>query len=268
MAAVNSQPQPSAAEGVLKPLRFLLRLPFIVLHLLIGVPLTIATFNRVGRAIPAGGCALDERMLRWWSKTLCRIFGFRIQVTGHLADAPLFVTANHISWLDIPLLHSLGKMSFVAKAEIRRWPVVGWLAALAGTVFHRRGSGDSMKGASDAVIAHLKVGGRSAVFPESRVFPGQTVERYHARLFKAAIETQTPVQPICIRYSRDGRLHLDISFRQNETIVGNFFRVLGERATDAQITILPPIDSSDYDRRGLADTVHRRTLEAYESAAG
>ena len=128
----------------LRYLRLLYRLPWLLLHTFLGTPLTVLCQAAPGRAIRFGGRALSEIMLKWWAATACRIFGVRRQVRGRLAPGSQLVAANHISWIDIQLLHSIAAMGFIAKAEIARWPVVGWLARAGrsgpGTVAAARGA--------------------------------------------------------------------------------------------------------------------------------
>ena len=248
------------------PLRILIRIPLLMLHIVLGVPLTIVTFNRFGRSIRVAQQSLDEAMLRWWSRTLCRLFGLQLQVAGRLASAPDLLVANHVSWLDIPLLHALGQMSFVAKSEIRNWPVVGWLATLTGTVYHKRGCSDSLQGTSEEITARLRQGIRVTIFPEGRVFPGDTVHRFHARLFRAAMEAPCTVQPVCIRYTRHGAINTDIGFRPGESFVSNFFRLLASQSCRAEVSILPTLSPAVSERRVLADAAQQQVLNCYSNA--
>src|SRR5512134_1927421 len=99
-------------------LRLLYRVPMVLLHTVLGLPLAVLCQGAAGRALKIGGRTLDELTLTWWAGTACRIFGLERRVRGELDAGPLLVAANHISWIDIQLLHSLGPMGFVAKAEI------------------------------------------------------------------------------------------------------------------------------------------------------
>src|SRR5262249_52683205 len=158
--AVNSTAESAtiARRDLLRPLRYLWRTPLLLLHALIAVPLALAAFNPLARRCWIGGERVDHAATRWWSGGIVRIFGFRIRRSGEpLPGAVLFV-ANHVSWLDIELLHSQRIMSFVAKAEIARWPLVGWLATRAGTIYHKRGSAHSLGAGMERVVARLREG--------------------------------------------------------------------------------------------------------------
>jgi 1-acyl-sn-glycerol-3-phosphate acyltransferase len=196
---------------------------------------------------------------------LCRIFGLRRALYGEIFDGPCLVVANHISWLDIMLLHSVSPMGFVAKAEIDKWPVAGWLAKVGGTVFHHRGSHDSASGVAVAMAERLVQGRKVAIFPEGGVLPGNHVKRFHARLFATSIDTGSPVQPIMLRYLRDGQRYDDITFIPGESFLVNFFRLLTQRACTAQARILPLIFPGERQRRGLAEEAQAAVTAAFDS---
>ena len=134
----------STQSGGLRYLPVLWRLPLLLLHVLIGLPLALLSFTRAGRSLRVGEQNLNTWMIRWWSRWLCWTFGVRIRPGSILPPAPLLVVANHSSWLDILVLSSLGHLHFVSKAEIAKWPLIGFVASTAGVIFHARGSSDSL----------------------------------------------------------------------------------------------------------------------------
>ena len=188
----------------------------------------------------------------WWANGVCRIFGVRRKILGSFRPGPQLVAANHISWLDIEVLHSISTMGFVAKAEIETWPVAGWIAKVGDTVFHHRGSHDSSSSAAQALNQRLAEGRKVAIFPEGGVLPGHGVKRFHARLFAAAIDSQVPVQPVMVRYLRDGKPYPDITFLAGEHFGANLMRLLRQPACVAEVHILAEIPSLGRQRRELA----------------
>jgi 1-acyl-sn-glycerol-3-phosphate acyltransferase len=247
----------------LTPLRILVR-GLLLLLLVIGLLPTLACISPVGRAIKAGGVTLDEFMLKLWSGSLCRVFGVRVRVTGKPPTGPVLIVANHISWLDIALLHSTAAMGFVGKAEIDTWPALGLLARAGDTIFHERGSHDSSSDVSLALIERLKAGRRVAIFPEGGIKPGEAIGVFHARLFKAAVEADCPVQPVMIRYLRDGRRDTEMTFINNENMPVNVLRLLGKPACDADIRFLEPLAAGGRPRRVLAQLARSVVVGAYE----
>jgi 1-acyl-sn-glycerol-3-phosphate acyltransferase len=246
-------------------LRLFYRVPTVLLHTVLGLPLTVLCQGAAGRALKIGGRTLDERTLTWWAGTACRIFGLERRVRGELATGPLLVAANHISWIDIQVLHSLGPMGFVAKAEIDAWPVVGWMARAGETVFHQRGSHDSASDALAAMTERLQAGGRVAIFPEGGILPGDGIKRFHARMFGAAISTGARVQPVMLRYSRGGERYGDITFRPGEHFLGNFLRLLAQRKCVAEVHLLAPVAAAGMQRRELAAAAESAVRAAFEA---
>ena len=137
----------------MRSLRTLLRLPLLLLHISLGLVAVVVLMGPVGRALK-----LDQWGIRSYSRLLLRCFGMRATRVGTpLPGAAMFV-ANHVSWIDITLLHSQRTVGFVAKAEIARWPLVGWLATQAGTIYHHRGDNDSLHGVMHQMLARLQEG--------------------------------------------------------------------------------------------------------------
>ena len=98
----------------LRPLRFALRTPLLLLHLLLALPATVLLINRWTARRRIGGERLDHRVIRWWQGTLVRLFGFRVRRFGEPLPGAVVFVANHVSWLDISVLHGQRAMAFVA----------------------------------------------------------------------------------------------------------------------------------------------------------
>lgn len=234
----------------------------LLLHVLAGIVLALTVVNPLARNLHVAGRAAEDRSIRWWARTLCRIIGLRVVACGELGPRPRLVVANHLSWLDIEVLHAHRAMSFVAKAEIRRWPVVGWLARQAGTIFHRRGSSESMRQVAEALTQRLHEGHDVAIFPEARTGPGDHVQVFHYRLFQAAIDTGVAVQPVGLRYRLDGQPHPSVAFRDGESFVRNVLRMLGERGGVAEVIACPEIQPAGKSRRDIAESARASIAEA------
>jgi len=246
-------------------LRLVYRLPLAILHMFIATPLTVLFQFGPFRRIHVAGKPFSIAMSIWWSQSLCRIFGLEHQVTGEFHPGAQLLVANHISWIDIMVLHSLCPVGFVAKAEINEWPVLGFVARSGGTVFHRRGSHNSASGVATVMADRLREGYPMAIFPEGGILPGAGIKRFHARLFAAAIEAQAPVQPVMLRYLQDGRHYDEITFLKGEHFVGNFFRLLTQRKSIADVHVLTALNPADKQRRELASSSEQAIRAAFES---
>jgi 1-acyl-sn-glycerol-3-phosphate acyltransferase len=248
---------------LLKTLRLLIRLPLLLLHLLLALPITLLCSAPPLPRIRLFGRSLDVVMESWWTATACRLFGLRIVVSGEVQDTPSLVVANHISWLDIPLLYSVAPMGFVSKAEVDRWPVLGFIARRGHTLFHSRGSHDSARSVLAEMVERLQQGKRVTIFPEGGILPGEHIKPFHARLFAAAAASCAPVQPMMLRYVKDGRHYQDIRFRPGENFLMNFFRLLTQPPRLAEVAILQPIAVAGLQRKDLASAAQAAVLEAY-----
>ncbi|MHB8678519.1 MAG: lysophospholipid acyltransferase family protein [Rudaea sp.] len=245
-----------------RPLRYLWRTPWVFVHVVVAVPLALVAFSPVGRRVRLRGERLDYWLQRWWSGGIVRRCGFRIVREGEpLSGAVLFV-ANHVSWLDIELMHSQRVMSFVAKAEIARWPLIGWLARRAGTIFHRRGSGHSLSAVMEQAVERLRDGMAVGVFPEGGTGPGDRLRTFHARIFQTAADAQVMVQPVAISYGRDGKMDLRVPFAPGESFFANAVRLIGDAGAEARVRFLDPVPLRADGRRQTAEAVRAAIARA------
>jgi len=244
--------------------RVLYRGPWLLLHVLIGPPIVAIGCTDRARASHLGR-RIGEYLLCGWSRGICAIFGVKPKFSGNFAPGPSLIVANHISWLDIFVLHSTSTMSFVAKAEIEKWPLAGWVASFGDTIYHQRGDRDSAQGVVAVVAERLRGGHTVAIFAEGGILGGPGVKPFHARLFAAAIDTAVPVQPVMLRYLRNGVPCPDITFLPGEHFLVNFFRLLCQPACVVEVGIMPPIDSQGKQRRELASEAHSAVATAFNA---
>jgi 1-acyl-sn-glycerol-3-phosphate acyltransferase len=245
-----------------RPLRYLWRTPWVFVHVVVAVPLALVAFSPIGRTAHVRGEPLDHWLQRWWSGGIVRRCGFRIVRVGEPQPGAVLFVANHVSWLDIELMHSQRVMSFVAKAEIARWPLIGWLASRAGTIFHRRGSGHSLNAVIEQAIERLRAGVAVGVFPEGGTGPGDRLRTFHARIFQIAADAQVTVQPVAISYGREGKMDLRVPFADGESFFANVVRLLGDAGVEAQVRFLDPIPLSEEGRRQTAESARAAIAQA------
>jgi 1-acyl-sn-glycerol-3-phosphate acyltransferase len=248
-----------------RALRYALRVPVLLLHLLLCLPLTVLLINPITRRIGRGRDRLDFRVIRLWSTGLLRIFGFRIRQYGQPLPGGVLFVANHVAWLDITLMHSRHVVGFVAKAEISRWPLIGWLASRGGTIYHHRGNNESLHGVMHQMVTRLQSGLPVGVFPEGRTTDGLKVHTFHARIFQPALAAGAVVQPVALRYGERGNAQALVAFQPGESFLQNFLRVLGDPPRVAEVHFLSPIEPSDEGRRRIAETARAQIAEAMDS---
>lgn len=195
---------------------------------------------------------LGRRIVRWWFGCVAAALGIEIGVRGRPAAESSLWCANHVSWLDVIALGAHSELVFVSKSEVRAWPLIGWCAAAAGTLFIRRGA-DSTTG--PAVARSLRQGRSVAIFPEGTTGTGERLRRFHPRLFGAAIATGAAVQPVAIRYSEAGARSEVAPFVGEESFLPHLLKVLACDGLHVEVAFAPPIDpATACDRRALART--------------
>jgi len=246
-------------------LRFTFRTVLLVLFLLLLLFPILLVINHYQRQDTEAGWKKSDAMAVSLANRFVWFFGIRVKTRGTPVDGPVLIAANHISWLDIPSLHTEVAMGFVGKAEIDNWPVFSFIARTGGTIFHQRGSHDSATGVTSVMVQRLKQGRRVAIFPEGGILPGAEVRMFHARMFRAAVDVACPVQPVMVRYIRNGCRDDDILFRKQESMLANFARLLARPAAVADVHFLDPIDSEGKPRRALAEAARAAVISSYES---
>lgn len=180
---------------------------------------------------------------RFCFRWACRCLGLTIHQHGSPSDDTVMFVSNHISWSDIPILGSLAPIRFLSKAEVGQWPVIGWLARQAGTLFIRRGGGQARR-VRDQIIENLQAGENVLVYPEGTTSAGLTVLPFHGLLLRAAPESKTPVQPVTIAYRRNGRPDHLAPFIGDDDFHHHLLRMLREPSARVDVIFHAPIHSS------------------------
>jgi 1-acyl-sn-glycerol-3-phosphate acyltransferase len=212
----------------------------------------------------------QHKLIQDWLHRSAEIIGIDIQVHGTAIHSPAFVVANHISWLDIVIISSVLPVSFLSKAEIRRWPVIGMLAAKAGTLFIHRGAKHGAEEAVELVKVKLKANHSIASFPEAKTTDGSSVQLFHARLFAAAIDTKTPVQPVALCYPPNENLPQTsinplVPYVEGPNLVKHAFRIMCAKRTIAEVTFCEAIEIKDQLRKDLAQSSRDAIVQVVET---
>lgn len=225
----------------------LLRL-LLVLTLGAGMASVIAVAQRL-RLNPS--LALRQRWSCWFMQRLVKALPFEVQVLGSLPQRPMLWLSNHVSWTDIPLLGMLTPLSFLSKAEVRHWPLAGWLAEKAGTLFIRRGAGDGQR-LREQISTQLQQATPLLIFPEGTTTDGRALRTFHGRLLAGAIDCAIPVQPVAIEYRRAGETDPVAPFVGDDDLPSHLMRLFALPRGQVRIHLLAPIESRDMERAVLA----------------
>lgn len=229
----------------------------LILHLLLGIVLTPLFTRRDAD----GYWHVNHRVAAWYHGRVARILRLQISTSGTPPTAPALVISNHVSWLDIVVLMHLLPTCFLSKSEVRAWPLLGWLAMRGGTLFIRRGGGDT-KHIAQTIGRHLQHEGMLTLFPEGTTTDGQGVRPFFSRLFAAAIETDTPVAPVALRYHVAGKLDLEAApYIGNQSLGENLRGLLARPAGAVHVHFSPKIESAGLERKTLAERARAAVLD-------
>lgn len=228
-----------------------------VVHLLHGMSIVALRF-------PSMDAQARARKVQWWSAKILRLLGISLEVEGKPRPAAALLVSNHVSWLDIAVIHAACPHArFVSKADVLRWPLLGWLIKSVGTLFiERERKRDALRVVHE-VAAALARGETVAVFPEGTTGAGDTVLPFHANLLQAAIGSHTPVQPVALRYQEPGqRFSVSAQYINQMTLVHSIWRVVTARGLSVHLRFLLSEGSTHADRRALAEHLRQEIQQA------
>ncbi|MGH6763309.1 MAG: lysophospholipid acyltransferase family protein [Phyllobacterium sp.] len=227
------------------------------------------------------GSALQRSLPRLFHRILCRLLGFRVETRGKMAEGrPLLLAANHVSWSDIVVLSSLGEVSFIAKSEVRDWPLFGVFARLQRSVFVERERRSTTGQQASEIATRLGQGEAIVLFAEGTTASGNTLLPFKTSLFGAAqlaigesgVESVL-VQPVSIAYTRlhgmpMGRYHRPVAAWVGDTdLLPHLKGILREGAIDVEVSFGEPVPiTARTDRKKLARSVQAEVDAMFHSS--
>lgn len=172
--------------------------------------------------------------------------------------------SNHISWLDIPTIGSIIPTFFLSKDEIAHWPLIGWLARTANTLFIKRGSGDA-DSVSKQMATFLAEGSSVIFFPEATTTDGTNIKRIHGKLLQSAIDTNLPIQPIVICYvNKQGKLDTAIPYYGDISFLDSVKQVLDNYPAKAYVLPLEPIMPTGKNKSELTEILQQQMINGLQ----
>jgi 1-acyl-sn-glycerol-3-phosphate acyltransferase len=237
-----------AANRTPVPLR-LFRLARLALHLARGLAIAWLLYPKLSEAE-------REAQKRRWSSTLLSILSVSVRERNAPKKLPsrCMLVLNHISWLDVFVVDARFPATFVAKSEVRTWPVVGWLCTLVGTLYIERGKRAAARRARETVAAELERGTLIAVCPEGSTTFGRSLERFHSALFQPALDSAATLQPVALRYLDPAGRHTDAAGYVGDTsLLESIWTIVSTRHMVAEFNLLAPISVRAQTRRSLAE---------------
>ena len=218
-------------------MNFIFKSVFMAFHLLLALILCITMI-----ILPK---SIIHLLIQYWAKRLLRILKIKITLTGEalklLGKDSYLVVANHISWLDIPVIFSLKPVTFVSTSDVKTWPIIGMLAKMSGAIFVDRNRKSNLPEVIQAMNHHFKNEKQSiCIFPEGITSNGYQVLPFKSSLFQSAFEADKLLLPLSIKYKENNVLSNRTSFHGSTTLLQSFKRV----AKSNQIEVIVDIGHS------------------------
>lgn len=212
--------------------------------------------------LPLVSKARRLRLIHWWCKRLLAAFNIRVISRGHVPvpglqlSKALFI-ANHISWVDVHALNSLVALRFIAKSEIKSWPVFGYLVTKANTLFIERDKRHHAARIVDVVAQSLQAGDNVCLFPEGTTTDGTALKPFKSSLVQAALLAGASIHPVAIRYPHpDDSINTAMAYAGETTMLESMRCVLQQKNPVIELHFLPPISMTDL----VSQKVDRRAL--------
>jgi 1-acyl-sn-glycerol-3-phosphate acyltransferase len=211
--------------------------------------------TRYARLAPAR----QDAVLRRWARELLAIL--RVEVRCYNAPETLpercLLVSNHVSWLDIFAVYAAAPGLFVAKSEIRDWPVVGDLVRRVGTLFIERGSRRHARRTNERIAAALESGRLVAVCPEGTTTDGRSLRHFHAALLQPAIDAAAQVLPVALRFVDGDGVQTDApSYVGDTSLAQSVWRIASMPSMAVELRFAPCVNADGCHRRELAQRVH------------
>ena len=215
--------------------------------------------------------ARRDATVQEWARGMLRVLGIPLHVQGEPpAHGPVLLVANHLSWLDILVMHAARHSRFVSKSDVKHWPLIGALATGGGTLYiEREKRRDAMR-----VVHHmaesLKAGDIVAVFPEGTTGDGRALLPFHGNLIQAAISAHAPVQPVALRFvdAATGEDSKGPLYLGDDTLLDSLWRTLAGRPFMARVRFGAPQVAGQRDRREWAHDLREAVAALHSESFG
>ncbi|MDH5610986.1 MAG: 1-acyl-sn-glycerol-3-phosphate acyltransferase [Gammaproteobacteria bacterium] len=197
--------------------------------------------------------SLGAKLTQWWHKRILKTLDIKLSIHGTPTNSATLFVANHLSWLDIHLIGSHIPVHFLSKAEVKDWPVFGWLASKAGTLYIPRGRKHASAQANIIMQQTLLDDRHVVLFPEATTSNGN-IKRFHSRLMQSAIDAQCLLQPIAILYpdSNGNTVHEAVLYVDDTTFIQSAKNIIATKNLNAELYFLEPIETQNKNRDELA----------------
>lgn len=239
---------------------------FVLVTWVLGGLLTVVVF------FPMLGLRHRQWLIHHWSRVLMACCGVKLRYRGQpKRTGSVLWVANHVSWVDIFVINSVRATAFIAKSDIRKWPIIGWLVAGAGTLFIERGRRHAVRAVGHQMSERFSRGEVVGLFPEGTTSTGQDVAPFHTSLFEPAIRAGVDVQPVALLFYHHGRRTTRYAFVGEQTLVHNLWNLLTATGTMVELVFGPvtsAAECAELGRNGVAARAETMIREVVNPGAG
>ena len=205
-----------------------------------------------------------NKAIQAWALDLLAHTAIHLEVVGRPSvEGSTLLAANHVSWLDVYVILATCPCRFVAKSEVRQWPLIGTLATATGTLFISRQSPRDAVRVVQQMTEHLRQGATLAIFAEGTTSNGLQVLPFHANLFQAAVSAEVPVQAVALQYQDRCTQQPSLApcYIGDDPLFGAIWRTLTAPPLRAKLSFGEPVLAQGFDRRRLASAVRESIVK-------
>lgn len=238
------------------------RIVRVIFHTLLGI--AIAAF-----AFPLASKNLRLRLTRWWCKVLLNCFNIKVVTFGTLPSTNTVKTmfiANHISWTDIHAINSIIPVRFIAKVEIKSWPIFGYLVSKSGTLFINRSIRKDAARIVDMTAESLKAEDNVCFFPEGTTTEGTHMLPFKSSITQAAIDAEAYIWPVTVYYPLPNRkANINMAFAGETTMLESMSAMFNIKHPVVELHFLPPISCGNETRLSATQYAYNTISEKFNS---
>ncbi len=236
-------------------IRCSVRIIRLIIHFIIGI--LISLLLRVIYGAQWYYNDIGSKTIQRWMQKASKIIGLKIIKSGELFQTKsVLYVANHVSWLDILAISSTVQTSFISKFELKKWPIIGFLANNTGTIFIKRANKSDINFVINNISDHLKKGKSVMLFPEGTTTNGALIKKFKSSLFQSAIDSNSKIQAIAIRYIRNKKLDTLAPYIDNHNFIIHIFRIMAQPETNVNLYINKEITTNNNNRQNLRFETH------------
>jgi len=196
--------------------------------------------------------SIRKKSISLWSKSLLKVLSVNVHANFNFSnDEKFFFVCNHISWIDILVINSLHPSVFIAKNSVRKWPIIGLMSKLAGTIFLSRTSKRSLQDSFVKIKKSIEYSS-ILVFPESYASIGRSVSRFHSNFFQVPIDLKIAVTPLSIQYLKNNKFTDAPAYVGRDNLIYSLYKVIKEDGFDVYVQFSKKLLPHEMNRKQLA----------------